>query len=202
VKRLLKVDTTLLKARLHEAVDQIVDEFIRQDPAAGPAAAAGGAEEVETIGPVEAFTYSWPADYGSEDFKSGTAYRLSTLAQDASVIVGWTTRNAWNRDRRRAVVFHRARPHHEPGRWYPWTEFVETDTGRFAAPIPNPQRPRAIMRDVTALPGRFAGKTVARSDEVFDSIREGASLRLVVDKPDEVEMVRHGYWVARLRGRV
>jgi hypothetical protein len=126
----------------------------------------------------------------------------NAVSVDASVIVAWTTRNAWNRDRRRAVVFHRARPDDEPGRWYPWTEFVETDTGGFAAPIPNPQRPRAIMRDMNALPGRFTGKTVARSDAVFDSIREGASLRLVVDESDETEMVRHGYWVARLRGRV
>ena len=58
------------------------------------------------------------------------------------------------------------------------------------------------MRDMSALPTRFTGKTVARADEVFNSIREGASLRLVVDESDEAEMVRHGYWVAILRGRV
>jgi len=79
---------------------------------------------------------------------------------------------------------------------------VETDTGRFAAPIPSPQRPRAIARDTNALPERFADKTVARSDEVFDSIHEGASLRVVVDEAYEADMVRHGYWVANLRGRV
>jgi hypothetical protein len=79
---------------------------------------------------------------------------------------------------------------------------VETDTGRFGAPIPNPQRPRAILRDGEPLPPRFTGKTVARADDVFDSIREGASLRLVVDEGDEAEMVRHGHWVAELRGRI
>lgn len=192
------MDTTLLKGRLHEAIDQIIDELLGQEQASS----AEAAEDVERIGSIKPFTYHWPADYGSEDFASATAYRISTLPGDASAIVGWTTRNAWGRDRRRAVVFLRAQPEDGPGRWYPWTEFVETDTNRFAAPIPNPQRPRAIMRDTSALPTRFTGKTVARADEVFNSIREGASLRLVVDESDEAEMVRHGYWVAILRGRV
>ena len=96
----------------------------------------------------------------------------------------------------------RKRPGDGPSSWYPWTEFVETDTGRFGAPIPNPQRPRAILKDGQPLPARFNRKTVARADEVFDSIRNGASLRLVVDEDDEAEMVRHGFWVAQLRGRI
>jgi hypothetical protein len=86
--------------------------------------------------------------------------------------VGWTTRHAWSRVRRRAVLIHRTRPGDGPGKWYPWTEFVETDTERVGAPIPNPQRPRAILKDGEALPPRFTGKTVARADDVFDSIRE------------------------------
>jgi hypothetical protein len=195
------VDTSILRARLHEAVDRAIDDVLGHQPPVGRIA-PDGAETVERIGPVDAFVYHWPADYGSEDFESGTEYRLSSLTRGATVIVGWTTRNAWNRDRRRAVVFHRARPEDQPGRWYPWTEFVETDTDGFAAPIPNPKRPRAIMRDATDLPERFNGKVVARSDEVFSSIREGASLRLVVDESDEAEMVRHGFWVATLRGRI
>lgn len=79
---------------------------------------------------------------------------------------------------------------------------MESDTGRFAASIPDPERPRAIVRQETSLPARFAGKSVARADNLFESIRQGASLRLVVDESDEDEMVRHGYWVARLRGRI
>jgi len=197
------VDITLLRTRLHDAVDQIIDDFLSHEaPLAVTGVSGGDFEKVEPISSLGPFVYRWPANYGSEEFESATTYRHSALAGGASVIVGWTTRKAWNRDRRRAVVFHRARPDDEPARWYPWTEFVETDTGRFAAPIPNPQRPRAIARDTKALPERFIGKTVARSDEVFDSIREGGSLRVVVDEADEADMVRHGYWVATLRGRV
>jgi hypothetical protein len=195
------MNTALLREKLHAAVDVIVDEFLMQQ-ASAPSVAAADAEQVDAIGPVEPFAFTWPADYGSEDFTSATAYRLSSLVGEASVVVGWTTRHAWNRDRRRAVVFHRMRPGDRPAKWYPWTEFVETDTGRFGAPIPNPQRPRAILRDGELLPPRLTGKTIARADEVFDSIREGASLRLVVDEGDEAEMVRHGYWVAQLRGRI
>jgi hypothetical protein len=189
------VDTALLRERLHAAVDVVIDEFITQQ--AAPPAAPGTSVTVETVGPVEPFAFTWPADYGSEDVTAATAYRLSSLAGEASVVVSWTMRYAWNRDRRSAVVFHRMRPGDGPGKWYPWTEFVETDAGRFGAPIPNPQRPRAILTDCEPLPPRFTGKTVARADGVFDSIREGASLRLVVDEGDEAEMVRHGYWVAQ-----
>jgi hypothetical protein len=194
------VDAALFRERLHSAVDAVVDEFLTQQ-ASAPAPRAG-AETIEAIGPIEPFAFTWPANYGSEDFTSGTAYRISSLVGGASVVVGWTTRRAWGRDRRRAVVFHRVRPGDGPGRWYPWTEFVETDTGRFGASIPNPQRPRAILREGEPLPPRFTRQGVARADEVFDSIREGASLRLVVDEGDEPEMVRHGYWVAQLRGRI
>jgi hypothetical protein len=116
--------------------------------------------------------------------------------------LAWTTRYAWNADRRRAVVFHRAHSQDRPTKWYPWTEFVETDDGRFAAPIPDPERPRAILKEETSLPARFVDQTVQRVDQLFGSIRQGASLRLVVDETDEAEMVRHGYWVAQLRGRI
>jgi hypothetical protein len=197
----MEVDTAFLRERLHAAVDHIIDELATEQTVAAPAA-QDGSEPVEAIGPLEPFTFAWPANYGSEDFSAATAFRLSTLVGEAAVIIGWTTRHAWNADRRRAVVFHRARPEDAPTKWYPWTEFVETDTGRFAASIPSPQRPRAILRDGDPLPSRFSGQTVARSDEVFGSIREGASLRLVVHAGDEASMVRHGYWVAKLRGRV
>ena len=195
------MDTALLRVKLHEAVDEIVDDLLSRTQN-GASAAAAGEDDVQRVGSIEAFDYNWPADYGTEHFDSGTLYKLSALTGEATAIVAWTVRNAWGRDRRRAVVFHRMRHDDQPGRWYPWTEFVETDTGRYAASVPNPDRPRAIARDVTRLPARFTGRTVMRSDAVFDSIREGGSLRLVLDESDEAEMVRHGYWVATLRGRV
>jgi hypothetical protein len=72
-------------------------------------------------------------------------------------------RHAWNADRGRAVLLHRARPEDPPTKWYRWTEFVETYTGSFAAPIPDPQRPRAILRGGGALPSCSAGGQLAGS---------------------------------------
>jgi hypothetical protein len=195
------VDTTLLKANLHAAIDRVVDEFVAQQ-ASTAASPAAGAEDVVSLGPVQPFVFRWPADYGSEDFVPAHLYRVASTGGDTTVVAAWTTRYAWNAERRRAVVFHRVRANDPPTKWYPWTEFVQTDAGRYAATIPNPQRPRALLREGDPLPPRFTGKTVARADELFNSIREGASLRLVVDESDEEEMVRHGHWVAALRGRL
>lgn len=108
-------------------------------------------------------------------------------------------RAAWGKsDRKRATVFGPA----GPDSFYPWTEFVETDTGDFAATIPNPEHPRAILTASDPLPGRFRGARVERADQLFEQIRNGPSLRLVVTSSDEVDMVLHGYWVARLRNRL
>jgi hypothetical protein len=103
--------------------------------------------------------------------------------------------------RGRAVVFHAAWKDHPPEKWYPWTEFVQTDDGDYAATIPNPARPRAVLTERDALPKQFVGQRVERADAVFGSIRKGASLRVVVDEDDEGAMIRHGYWVADLRKR-
>jgi len=52
------------------------------------------------------------------------------------------------------------------------------------------------------IPDRLAVAAVERTDELFDGIRNGPSLRLVVGSAEEVAMVRHGFWVAGLRKRL
>jgi hypothetical protein len=51
-------------------------------------------------------------------------------------------------------------------------------------------------------PGRAGGGGVERSDRLFSSIANGSSLRLVVEKQDELAMAAHGYWIAVLRRRI
>jgi hypothetical protein len=85
--------------------------------------------------------------------------------------------------------------------YYPWAEFVETDDGRYAASIPNPDHPRKILTQQDPLPARFRNSQVERLDKLFGQVANGPSLRLVVDPDDEETMIRHGYWVATLRGR-
>jgi hypothetical protein len=62
-------------------------------------------------------------------------------------------RDSWGRkDRERVIVFG------EVGNsFYPWTEFVETDTEHFAAPIPNPEHPRKMLTPSDPMPGRYRG---------------------------------------------
>jgi hypothetical protein len=85
---------------------------------------------------------------------------------------------------------------------YPWTEFVETDDGRYAAGVIDPAHPRALLKDGDPIPARFKGAAVERTDRLFSGIRQGPSLRVVVTGAEEETMVRHGYWVAGLRKRV
>jgi len=56
---------------------------------------------------------------------------------------------------------------------YPWTEFVETDDERYAAQMPNPGRPRAILADRAALPDHLATDVVERADRLFSGMKDG-----------------------------
>jgi hypothetical protein len=192
----ISLDANVLRQRLHEAVDEVL--------------ARASAEEEERkhtiyathLADRESFEYVWPT-LDPEYFSWGSQWALDTPAGRLNVIIGWTVRPAWGREeRQRAVVFQQVGGSEDPKRWYPWTEFVETDDGRYAAPIPLPSRPRAVLRDGERIPSRFADNTVERADALFGSIRNGPSLRLVVEKNEQGEMAQHGYWVAGLRGRV
>jgi hypothetical protein len=128
-------------------------------------------------------------------------WEVITPGKTHRVVLGWTTRPSWGRsDRKRAVVFWQSGSQASQS-YYPWTEFVETDGEGYAAPIPNPDHPRKVLTPQDPLPGRFHGAEVERSDRLFDQIANGPSLRLVVSADDEEAMIRHGYWVAILRGR-
>jgi hypothetical protein len=52
------------------------------------------------------------------------------------------------------------------------------------------------------LPPRFRDVQVECTDQLFDQIASGPSLRVVVDVADEDYMINHGYRVARLRDRL
>jgi hypothetical protein len=147
------------------------------------------------------FQYAWPV-FGTEEFDRAAVFSITTQSGPIGAVLAWTRRDAWGKNRARSVVFRHNGDDDTPGRWYPWTEFVETDDGRYAATIPNPDKPRSTLAEGDPLPERYSTQTVARSDELFDSISRGPSLRVVVDADDAVEMVGHGYWVAQQRGRI
>lgn len=187
-----------MRAALHEAIDQIIDGYLdvgTVEPSAQPDPKADGIRVVagEDHG---AFTYRWPSG-GDEEFTHSRWYVVADRGREYRALVAWTKREAWGRMRERAVVFGEA-----GSSLYPWTEFVETDDGRYAAGVSDPAHPRALLKDGVAIPGRFDQDTIERTDQLFHGIRQGPSLRLVVGPDDEVAMVRHGYWVAGLRNRI
>lgn len=186
----------LLRERLHAAIDRVLDEMDGDDPSGDPAPEDPDLDIVRGDDKGE-WDFTWP-NGDTEHYHATRWYRLSNRAGSWRVLVAWTRRDAWRKDRKRAIVFGET----GPGSFYPWTEFVETDDDRYAAPLPNPDRPRASLTFGQALPVRFRNLEVCRTDELFDAIADGPSLRLVVRETDEVTMVAHGHWVATLRGRI
>jgi hypothetical protein len=186
-----------LRQEMHAAVDEVLNRFgtlspVPKESADEPNVAVGGE--------VGAWTYEWP-DKQMEQFTSGRSYDLSGSEGSLRVRLARTVRRAWGRDRGRVIVFQELG--NTSRSFYPLVEFVETDDhGSFASPVPDPTRPRALLAEASKLPTRFERKNVVRADSVFRTIDKGPSLRLVVAEDDETEMVRHGYWVARVRGRL
>jgi hypothetical protein len=147
------------------------------------------------------WVYHWPGERASQVFFASRLYEVLALDRSAQIRVARCIRRAWGRERERAVVFkHQGGP--DSRAYYQWTEFVETDDRRFAAVIPNPQRPRTLLREGGSLPGHLDPARICRSDTLFRSIKSGASLRYVVEPEDEISMIEHGYWVALLRHRI
>ena len=188
-----------MRAALHEAIDKIIDCHLDAGVAPPSATQAhptdGGIEVVEgeDHGP---FTYRWPSG-GDEEFTKSRWYTVADQRREHRVLVAWTEREAWGRMRKRAVAFGES-----GSSLYPWTEFVETDDGRYAAGVSDPAHPRALLKHGAVITDRLRTATVERTDQLFNGIRQGPSLRLAVGAGEEPAMVRHGYWVAGLRNRL
>lgn len=189
------IDHNQLRREIHAAVDDVLDRFFAENE-------RRSSDTEPAVVPGDAFgrwRYTWP-DKQDEEFSSGRFFTVRANLHSLQVRLAWTTRRAWGRERERAIVFQQLKGDNS---YYPLVEFVETDDpGRFASPIPDPNRPRALLTDRSNLPPRLSSATVERADALFRSIEKGPSLRVVVGHDDEADMVRHAYWVARLRGRI
>ena len=143
--------------------------------------------------------FRWPE--GVETFKDVNVYDIEASTGTNRVAVAKTIRNAWGKDRGRIVVFGK-HPSAGEDKYYPWAEFVEADDGSYTSGIPDPSAPRSLIKDGDELPAEVRGQRVRRTDECFASVKSGQSLRLVLDRNEEEAMIRHAYWVAKLRGRI
>jgi hypothetical protein len=200
------MDVQLMREAMHSAVDRIIDQYL----AAADSSSSPADQPVPTIDApliirrddTGGWTYRWPGVEGTEKFFASRQYEVITPHRTHRVRLAWTERPAWGRrDRKRAIVFGQTGPASSKT-FYPWTEFVETDTGRYAAPIPNPQQPRKLLTSSDPRPDQFLGAQVERTEQLFNQITNGPSLRLVVDADDDETMIRHGYWVAQRRNRL
>lgn len=59
-----------------------------------------------------------------------------------------------------------------------------------------------MLNSSDPLPDQFRGAQVERTDQLFDQIMNRPSRRLVLDADEDLAMILHGYWVARLRNRI
>jgi hypothetical protein len=115
-----------------------------------------------------------------------------------SFLMGWQTRPAFGKDDRgRWIVFHQwGGPEGAP---YPVAEFTETDEGRFAAIMLAPGQGRKRLYPDDELPRWFERLEIARTDDLYETVSNGPSLRVVVDDKDFKTMIVHGYWMGRVR---
>src|SRR5438477_3758091 len=94
---------TALREALHRAIDDVLDSF-ENGHGGSPADAVTVVAGVEQ-GP---WTYRWP-DGVIEPFSHGRWYKVSGGRGDADLLVAWCRRDAWGRERERAIVFYRIR---------------------------------------------------------------------------------------------
>jgi hypothetical protein len=200
------VDVQLMREALHGAVDRIIDEYLAGASSSSPPAdqpmPTVDSPLVTRGDDMGEWTYRWPGVEGIEKFYTSRRYEVVTPYRTHRVRLAWSERPAWGRkDRKRAIVFGQTGSA-DSKTFYPWTEFVETDTGRYAAPIPNPEHPRKMLTSSDPRPDQFQSGQVERTDQLFDQIMNGPSLRLVVGADEDEAMILHGYWVARRRNRL
>jgi hypothetical protein len=186
-------DIETLRREVHRAIEEV---FARHRPAADD-----GEIDVQAAGEAPAgWTYRWP-DGRTEAHDRCEWFRASGSSGPVRVLLAHTRRRAWGEDRERFGVF--AQVGRETSRtFYPWTGFVAADDGSFAAPIPDPTRPRSTLKDGDPLPPSFHDARVERTDALYASAGDSPSLRLVVPATDTTAMIRHGYRVAEIRHRV
>jgi hypothetical protein len=195
-----RMDYESLRRELHGAIDAVIDTY---SASGSPYVDKPGVSDTSdfTI-TVERANDAWRYPWGEELFEADHLYKVACGdGTTRRVRVGRARRRAYGAPRVHAIVFAQAGSE-ASNTDYSWVEFNETDDGEYAARIPDPANPRAALKQGDELPGRFARVKVRRADEVFRSVRFGPSLHLVVSADDEVAMIEHGCWVARLRGHI
>lgn len=153
----------------------------------------------------EPYAHQWPEE--EQRFTSGKWFDVSGEGLPAGglrVLVAWSEqkRKVWSKERMHAVVFGKKRASGEVRQLTPYAEFVEDDLGTFCSQIPNPLRSGETLKQGAKLPDLYATATVKPNEELFQSIKHGPALRLVVQRDDETMMIEHAVFVASVKHHV
>ena len=193
------------RAELHSAVDAVLDRFLGADSEGLTTATDGWMGELADLKIrhirrlAEPYVHPWP-DKTGETYRTGDWYEVIAPEGSLEMLVAETTRFAWHEERGRVVVF--ARWMGSSGQPYPWLEYCENDADGYSADLRNPEKPRSVLRDGDPIPKELTNANVRRLDELYEGVRNGPSLRLVVDKEDVERLIRYAYWTSRVIGRI
>lgn len=189
-----------LRVELYRAVDYALDRIFGA-PAAEPATRTELDElRILSLGPLaEPYSFPWPTEV--ETYPDAERFDLKSPRGPFEVLIARGKRDAWHRpDRGRVVVF--VRPAGSVAREYPWLEFCEDDRGTYCADLRNPSKPRSLLIDGDDVPTELSGVKIERLDAMFDGVKDGPTLRMVVAADDSAQMIRLAYWTARTMGRI
>ncbi len=192
----MNIDIDALRRELYGAVNSVLAKY----EVAGQSIVRNGLTIIPA-GPLrQPYTHKWPEV--EDTFKEGKWYDVSgpkVPAEGLCVLVARITQNIWgNPERPTAMVFGRLRTK-DVTQLTAYVSFARDDRGTFAAIIPNPVHPRSSLKEGDPIPPHLVSAVVIRNDKLFDSVKQGPALRLVVQPDDEIAMVEHGVWVASLR---
>jgi len=161
--------------------------------------------EIVATEPFTDFEYRWPNGM----VRYIDAQRYTVRRDDADYVFALGAekggRASYQRDDRgRLVAFVRSRT--SESSYYPLVEFAESDQDPdvYAAIVPRPSAPRsgatgADLEELRTIP-HLRDARLKSADEVFTSVRNGPSLRLLVRRDDPRLMIEHAWWVGTMRG--
>jgi len=186
-----------LRIQLHRLIDELLDQALSE------AQQQQGQEETRlTIvagNPQQAFTYRFPNE--EVEFSGGRYYSVQGPQGYLKMLLAKGEVEIWHARYPAFFVFARESGPENPLSMQDCTQFTKTDTGEFGSVIPNPADPKKKLKAGMALPPRYANARVARTDELYASVKNAPTLRLVVQENDIDAMLSHGYYVAHLRNR-
>lgn len=191
------IDAGDLRVQLHLMIDELLDQAL------SAAQQRQGQEEtkltIATGNPQQAFTYRFPNE--EVTFSGGQYYDVQGPQGYLKMLLARTEVEIWHARYPAFFVFARESGLENPLSMQDCTQFTKTDTGEFGSVIPNPADTKKKLKAGMPLPLRYSNAKVARTDELYTSLKNAPTLRLVVQETDIEAMLAHGYYVAYLRKR-